>query len=303
VAAVGASIVRPEPAAEAAEPIRSPEPPPIKLLELAGDQVAIGAYDPHRALDRSLVAIEHTYVRQDQPDRLAAVLAQATSARLAMVTIEPFPARGLDNFVLDRIVAGTLDAQLRRDARAVREHRQVVLVRWGHEMELSGLYPWAANRPDLYRAAFRRVVTIFREEGASNARFVWSPAGNEEAPAYYPGSDVVDYVGITVLEDEAWDQTAGQQAQSFTDLVAPRYLRKGQFGKTMLIAELGVSGTPERQADWLADAGRALKQFPHLRALVYFNDANPPVTGLSVLPDWRVGAAPLQRLVEDVAQP
>jgi beta-mannanase len=222
---------------------------------------------------------------------------------MAMVTIELFPARGQDDLVLDRIDAGSLDAELRTSARVVRDNRQVVLVRWGHEMELSGLYPWAANRPDLYRAAFRRVVAIFREEGATNARFVWSPAGNEDAPAYYPGSDVVDYVGVTVLEDAEWDRADGLPPQSFTDLLGPRYSRMDQFGKPILVAELGVSGTPEGQAAWLADAGQQLTRFPLLRALVYFNDTNPPVRGLDVLPDWRVAAAPLQLLVEDVAQP
>jgi hypothetical protein len=76
-----------------------------------------------------------------------------------------------------------------------------------------------------------------------------------------------------------------------------------QFGKPIVIAELGVSGTAERQAEWLANAGRTLSQFPNLRALVYFNDTNPPVSGLNVLPDWRVGTAPLERRVEDVVEP
>jgi cellulose synthase (UDP-forming) len=53
----------------------------------------------------------------------------------------------------------------------------------------------------LYQQAFRHVVSLFRDEGADNVRFVWSPAGETNALDYYPGGDVVDYVGLTVLED------------------------------------------------------------------------------------------------------
>ena len=99
-----------------------------------------------------------------------------------------------------RHAPGWRDDELRALARVVRgRNPQVVLIRWGHEMELGGSYPWAANHPVLYRAAFRHVVELFRAEGVENARWVWSPAGDPGAAAYFPGHDVVDYVGITVL--------------------------------------------------------------------------------------------------------
>ena len=83
------------------------------------------------------------------------------------------------------------------------EREQVILVRWGHEMELANLYPWGDRPADVYQQAFRHVVEVFRAAGASNVRFVWSPAGNANAVDYYPGEDVVDYVGVTVLGDAA----------------------------------------------------------------------------------------------------
>ncbi|MGI9146985.1 MAG: glycosyltransferase [Chloroflexota bacterium] len=277
------------------------QPQPVRPVALSEGRLNIGAYDPSGDSNLESLSIEHSYTRQDRPDLLAAALTRARNRRLPMVTIEPYPARGMQDPVLDRIAAGDLDSQVRRMAQIVRDDSpQVVLVRWGHEMEISGLYPWAANQPDLYRLAFRRVVGIFREEGASNARFVWSPAGNAGAEAYYPGGDVVDYVGMTVLEDEAWDWGFGLPTQSFADLLRPRYDRLEQFGKLLLVAELGVSGTPERQAAWLAEAAHALPAFPKLRALVYFDATNPPVRGLEVLPDWRIQTPLLRRLVDDV---
>jgi beta-mannanase len=256
---------------------------------LPAERIAVGAYDPELALRDLYLDLEHWYVRQDEPDLLVGALAMARNRRSLLVTIEPFPARRQREPVLDAVAAGRADEQLRRLARAVRAaYPQAVLVRWGHEMDLSGLYPWAANAPDLYRAAFRRVVTVFREEEASNARWVWSPAGDPAAEAYYPGDDAVDYIGLTILGDETWDAGFGLPPQSFVELLRPRYERMVGFGKPIILAEVGVSGSPDRQADWLAQAAGALAEFPAIRALGYFNDVNAANSRLAHRPDWRL---------------
>jgi len=175
-------------------------------LDLPTDGVAIGMYDPWQTASGMALDLEHWYVRQDEPRLLRGALTRTRDRRIALVTIEPFPKRGDQTPVLDLIVQGERDAEIRRLAGVVRDAApQVVLVRWGHEMDLSGLYPWSANHPDLYQEAYRRVVETFRAEGAHNARWVWSPVGNEGLEAYYPGDDVVDYVGVTVLGDPEWD--------------------------------------------------------------------------------------------------
>ena len=178
---------------------------------------------------------------------------------------------------------------LRRLARIAAAHQpQVILVRWGHEMELANLYPWGDRHPDLYQQAFRHVVGVFREAGASNVRFVWSPAGNSNAVDYYPGDDVVDYVGVTVLGDADWDANFGLPAQSFDDIFGPRYRLLEPLGKPIVISEMGVSGAPEYQAEWLRSAADAAVEYPKLRAMVYFQAVNPHVNGLSTEPDWRI---------------
>jgi hypothetical protein len=94
----------------------------------------------------------------------------------------PLPVRILapyvtDTDVLGTVVSGGADRDLRELAHVAAAHQpQVLLLRWGHEMELDNLYPWRARDPAEYQHAFRRVVSIFREEGADNVRFVWLPA-------------------------------------------------------------------------------------------------------------------------------
>src|SRR6185503_14688316 len=105
--------------------------------------------------------------------------------------------------------------------------------------DLTLLYPWSGTDPSLYRAAFRHVVEVFRSEGADNARWVWSPAGEARALDFYPGDDVVDYVGLTVLGDARWDAELGfEPRQTMADVLRPRYARFAALGKPIMIAEL-----------------------------------------------------------------
>ena len=275
---------------------------PVAPLCLPSGQLSIGAYDPWLQLTTSPLNIEHWYVHQDDPDLLAAALLHARNQRTPLITVEPWPGSRQRTPTLDWILAGRSDDDLRRLAQVVRSaDPQIVLLRWGHEMDLSGLYPWSANNPDIYRAAFRHVVEIFRAEGASNVRWVWSPAGDLDAANFYPGDDMVDYVGLTVLGDEGWDHGFGLPRQSFAQLLEPRYRAVESIDKPIIVAEVGVSGSEQEQLEWLTAARQTLEEFPRIRAAVYFDDRNAPNNRLPTQPDWRITPAIIQSLVAGAA--
>ncbi len=276
-----------------------PAAPAIQATDLPADRLAVGAYDPQLALTDQPLDLEHWYVRQDDPSMLSGALAHAQNRRSVMVTVEPWPAAGsTDTNVLGAVASGADDAQLRQLADIAAGNKpQVILVRWGHEMELANLYPWSAQDPTPYKHAFRHVVEIFRQEGASNVRFVWSPAGNANALDYYPGSDLVDYVGMTVLGDAGWDAGLGLTPQTFDDIVGPRYALLAPLGKPLIVSELGVSGGTDRQVAWLKAAAQSLARYPLLRAVIYFDAVNPPVNRSSTQPDWRLSPSPLATLL------
>jgi endoglucanase len=119
---------------------------------------------------------------------------------------------------------------------------------------------------------------------------VWSPAGNDNAIDFYPGDDVVDYVGVTVLGDEGWDAQFGLPRQSFEQILQPRYDQLQELGKPVIVAEAGVSGTPQWQHDWLEAASESLDAFPLVRGVVYFDAQNPAVNQFATRPDWRLTA-------------
>jgi len=277
----------------------SPGDPLAQPMDLPTNRVAVGAYDPWEVLGSSSLDVEHWYVRQDEPELLRGALARTRDRVTLLVTVEPFSTAPDSTSVLKDVASGIRDDDLRQLARTARAAApQVVLVRWGHEMELGTLYPWSGQDPDEYRRAFRRVVTVFREEGATNVRWVWSPAGIAGAEVYYPGDDVVDYVGLTVLGDEGWDRGFGLPPQSFAEVLRPRYTLIEQFQKPVIVTEAGVSGTRDRQARWLRNAVPALDEMPLVRAIVYFNDVNTPNTIVPTRPDWRVDQRTFSELLK-----
>jgi cellulose synthase (UDP-forming) len=279
-----------------------PTADPRVVQDLPPERVAVGAYDPWQQLQNQRLDLEHWYVRQNEPDTLRGALAHARGRHAVLVTIEPFAQDLTQTSVLEATASGADDPQLLEVADVIRAAApQVVFVRWAHEMELSLAYPWAGQDPDQYRAAYRHVVDVFRSEGVTNVRWVWSPAGNPGALDYYAGNDVVDYVGLTVLEDAGWDASFGMPPQTFADLVGSKYDLVSRLGKPIIIAELGVSGIAERQAAWLNQVPPALAYFPRIRAISYFDDVNAMNNRLPTQPDWRVAPEILARLIEQTS--
>lgn len=71
-----------------------------------------------------------------------------------------------------------------------------VIIRWGQEMdETDNQFSWSHWRGEDFKAAYRHVVGVCRGH-LKNAKFMWSPKGNEGLDAFYPGDDVVDIVGF-----------------------------------------------------------------------------------------------------------
>jgi hypothetical protein len=86
---------------------------------------------------------------------------------------------------------------LRRLARDAAESGGPVFMRFASEMN----GPWTAYHgdPAAYREKFRMVAELMREE-APNVAMVWTPYCTPLGPIpdYYPGDDVVDWVGVNI---------------------------------------------------------------------------------------------------------
>lgn len=266
----------------------------LPVVALPTDRRFFGVYDVQdRAFEQRPLDAEHDFIPWDRPGDITRFIASARlKQRAPLVTIEPWTTASPDsrNVLLDT-ARGSNDATIRADARAIKaQDPQVVIVRFAHEMELTGNYPWAIANPSLYIQAYRHYVDVFRSEGVTNVRWMWSPAGNGDSPRFYPGDDYVDFVGLTVLSNKAWDLAVGAtDAVPFAEMFEVKYRTVARFGKPIVIAEFGAANDSQgRQEAWLRDAEAAFARYPLLRGVVYFNAMNAPNSWTGSTPDFRV---------------
>jgi len=98
------------------------------------------------------------------------------------------------------IAAGVYDSYLRSYAASVRDFGQPVVLGFGHEVNGSW-YSWSRANPATFVAAWRHIVTLFRQQGARNVTWLWTinaagRPGVRPAAQWWPGPNYVTWIGI-----------------------------------------------------------------------------------------------------------
>jgi cellulose synthase (UDP-forming) len=272
----------------------------------ATSPVAYGVYDPEGRLKESAgITIQHIFIQWQIVDvrKLRETSwSAAASGETLLVTVEPFTRaqnwRDGAESLFAEILSGGYNPEILRTCGALRDTNGPVLVRWGHEMDdTSGRYPWAGREPLGYVKAYRHFVEICRTV-APNIRYVWSPTGLRDAAPFYPGDAYVDFVGISLYSLEAWDLDNLGRFSGAKEVLSNRYKNVQRYGKLIIVAELGVSGSQEYVNQWLLSLRSALNSFPLIRAIVFFNDREPHAWGDKYgSPDWRLTPEHLSAIV------
>jgi len=210
--------------------------------------------------------------------------------------------------VLDPLNSGTADAEIARVARQIASVGTVVLVEPAWEMNGNWDYAWQGavngsntDAPRKYRDAWRRIVDIFRREGASNVRWVFNPnVGNPVTRTatgsshwnwyanYYPGDAYVDYVGAhgfnaPRLWGGPWQSPAemldGASGDHMLSDLAKRYPQK-----PIIIGEISSDESGDgAKGRWIRDAFRTLRAHPNVVGAVWFH--------MDKEADWRVNSS------------
>lgn len=224
--------------------------------------------------------------------------------------------------LLDALASGGADRELRRVARQLRDLGGVVFVEPAWEMNGNWSYPWQGalngegrDAPARFIAAWRHVVDVFRDEGAANLRWVFSPnVGNPAVGAgagpthwnwyghYYPGDEYVDYVGAhgfnaPSLWGAPYQEFAalfdGSAADHIVSDLAARYPTK-----PIIIGEFASEETPGRsKGEWIREAYEFLQSHPRVVGAIWFN--------MNKETDWRLNSSPgaLQAYRKAMRQP
>jgi hypothetical protein len=124
--------------------------------------------------------------------------------------------------------------------------------------------------PGLFKEAYRRIISLAREEGARNIIWVFH-ANNHDIPDqpwnrlenYYPGDEWIDWIGVSVYGALRPSDREVERFREAMDEVYPR-LAALSPQKPIVLLEFGVtSGNPRvDQADW---AGKALEDITSWR--------------------------------------
>lgn len=290
-----------------------PTPTPAATLNPAG-RVGLGVYleaspyDNLAAVEQFEVLLKHkmAYVLWfqswgDDPEfRSDWVLLAARKGLVPVITWEPWkrefgtPWEIQPEYALDTITAGNWDDYIRTWARAARATGVPVIIRFAHEQSTQvgtrPWYPWQGD-PAGYRAAFRHIVEVFRQEEASNVQFLWSAMWLQlYATSYYPGDDVVDIVGTTILNHGLGSTADWAQWRTFDFLFSTEYLAGERWGKPIMLTEVATAEQGGDKAAWLRDAFTSIRtRYPLVEAVLLLE---MPVDREWPVINWSVASSP-----------
>jgi hypothetical protein len=205
------------------------------------------------------------------------------------------------------IAAGKHDAELRRFADAARATD--IPIEFDYDYEMQAAHPWGGrfdgggtttgygdpnwpDGPEHYRDAYRHIIDIFRQEGATNVTFIfqtntvdggylpgsyWEPW--QQMHFYYPGDDYIDWLGLSVYSEPLFNvgppQTFEHKMLGGSSTYQGSYAEITALGtKPLMINEMGLYRMPseESKAQWVEDASTVLQsgEFARVKGIVWW---------------------------------
>ena len=202
--------------------------------------------------------------------------------------------RGPDKFNLNDIIAGKWDVYVDKWADAARAFDHPMIVAFANEMNgdwfpWSGIYyggyEWIEDRkswkgPENFKAAYRHVVDRVRARGATNIKWMFHTNNYSYpldvwnfAPSYYPGSNYVDWLGLSVygqqFKDEPWANIPSLVDWPYKEMCGL------DPSKPIMIAEWATAEFPHSgsKANWIQDGFETFRtRYPRIKAAIYWDE-------------------------------
>jgi beta-mannanase len=195
--------------------------------------------------------------------------------------------RAESRFTLSAIANARFDADLERWADEARVFGSPLLVEWGTEMN-GKWFSWNGrfnhpNGAEQFRRAFRHIVELTRQRKALNITWVFHVNAEDDPDEdwnrfenYYPGSDVVDWFGISLYaatrpDENSWTRTVPTLDETIERLVTL------DPTKPIVLSEFGAPAS-NRHGDagqWADEAlgGIVSGRWPALRGFSWWNES------------------------------
>lgn len=215
------------------------------------------------------------YSAWDVPFQVQFAREAASRGATVLVAIEP------RQVTMAAVASGAQDAYLRSYAAQVKAFGKPVVISFAAEMNGDwDPWGWRQTPPSVWVAAWRHVVTVFRDAGASNVTWVWAPNRDEPSTGpisrYWPGSSYVGWVGI----DGYYFKRTATWASDFAATV--KQIR-ALTSKTIILSEVGI-GPVAGQARSIPDLFAGIRA-DGVRGIVWYDQAQH--NGL-YHQDWRL---------------
>ncbi|PZR76982.1 MAG: beta-mannanase [Chthoniobacterales bacterium] len=216
--------------------------------------------------------------------------------------------RGPDKFSLSEIVAGKWNAYIDKWGDSAREFGKPMIVVFGVEMN-GDWFPWSGwfyggeewvddtpdqwEGPEHFKKAYRYVVDRVRARGAKNVQWMFHTNNYSYpldtwnfAPAYYPGSDYVDWLGMSVYGQQFKDEP-NPDIPSLVDWPYQELCGLDPK-KPVMIAEWATGDFPFSvevhgmlKPEWIKQALEMFRtRYPRIKAAIYWHERwqNPDQT-------------------------
>lgn len=207
--------------------------------------------------------------------------------------------RGPDRFGLLEILNGKWDAYIDKWGDGAREFGHPMIVAFGVEMN-GEWFPWSGTYygrdewdeqahnwkgPENFRRAYRYVVDRVRARGASNIKWMFHTNNYSYpletwnfAPAYYPGANYVDWLGLSVYGQQFNDEP-NPDVPSLVDWPYQEMCGLDPH-KPVMIAEWATGEFPLssdehglRKNDWIKQGLNLFRtRYPRIKAAVYWHE-------------------------------
>jgi hypothetical protein len=185
---------------------------------------------------------------------------------------------------ISAVADGTYDEYLSSYAQSVRNFRTAVIIGFGHEMN-APWYSWGYRHvsPATFVAAWRHIVTLFREQGADNVTWLWTiqADGSTTGPvsSWWPGTEYVTWIGIDGYYYRPSDTFASVFGKTITQV-------RAFTGQPVLLSETAV-GPDAGQFVKIQDLFRGMAAYKTLGLVWFDKDQHGTGTGIS-RQDWRL---------------
>jgi beta-mannanase len=166
--------------------------------------------------------------------------------------------------------------QIAAFAKGVKALNRSVMVAYHHEPEASGSRRY--GNAEQFKAAYRKVVSIFNAQGATNVEWTLQttayayrvkPSDRRSVAKWYPGDAYVDNVGG---DGYSWNGCEGHGGSaSVASIAGPIVKFAKAHGKKASLPEFGAAPGAQR-AKWLRDLHTYLKANRTMTAAFYFHN-------------------------------